>query len=304
MTPSPGGSHQGAAATVPLDALGGHLLRIAQQRHTAIWLEEIGTEPTGPQYAVLAALEAEPGADQRRLGAMASLDRSSTTDVVSRLGSRGWLTRSPDPADGRRDVIALDPRAVPAVRDLHPRVALVQARLLAPLDVAEHDHLVRDLAALARVAEDEWVAVPGSPLHIPGHLLRRTQQVHTALFAEAFGRALTGPQYAVLHVLAGEPGISQQALGERARLDRSTTADLVARLERRGRLVRERDVQDGRRRVLALTAAGMQEVAGAWPRVLELQARLLAPLGRGREAFLARLGPVARVDAPAAHPVE
>ncbi len=282
----------GSARAAALEAMPGHLLRLAQQRHTVLWVEEVGAEPTGPQYAVLCALEAEAGIDQRRLGALAALDRSSTTDVVTRLETRGLLSRERHPTDGRRDVVHLTPTGAALAERLHPQVAVVQARLLSPVPEADRPELLRDLALVARV-ESRGARVPEA-LHIPGHLLRRAQQVHTALFAEEFGRRLTGPQFAALLVLTTDPGIIQIDLGAAAGLDRSTTADLVSRLERTGRLQRTRDPADGRRRVLAPTPEGRREVEAALPRVRALQDRLLEPLAEARRpAFTARLAPLA-----------
>ncbi len=295
MPPDEPSADRHAPVGVPLVAMCGHLLRRAQQHHTAVWAQEVGEELTGPQYAVLAALEMWPGADQRQVGTLASLDRTSTAEVVRRLEARGWLTRDVDPQDARRDVLALAPDA--ALQRVHQRVRSVQVRLLEPLPSHDRAPFVQDLAVIARI--DENSAPPrseGSPLRIPGHLLRRAQQVHTDLFAETLGREVTGPQYAAMHVLVEHPDISQVELGDRTALDRSTTADLVARLERRGWLVRERDPKDGRRRVLALTFEGSQVAAAGTPMVLAVQNDLLSPLPtKRRAAFLRRLGVVARV---------
>jgi hypothetical protein len=51
----------------------GHLIRRAQQLHTAIWAEVVDTGLTGVQFAVLAALEVKPDLDQRTLGERISL---------------------------------------------------------------------------------------------------------------------------------------------------------------------------------------------------------------------------------------
>lgn len=146
-----------AAGHVPLGALCGHLLRRAQQHHTEVWAGVVGPDATGPQYAVLSAVEARPGVDQRTVGALASLDRSTTAQVVRRLETRGWLTRVTDPADRRRDLLGLTSSGAAQLRALHPRASIVQDRLLAPLSARERSAFVRDLAAVARVED-----VPGA----------------------------------------------------------------------------------------------------------------------------------------------
>src|SRR5215213_4670855 len=91
----------------------------------------------------------------------------------------------------------------------------------------------------------------------PGHLIRRVQQVHNSIFAEVISDPdLTPPQFAVLSVLSCNPDIDQVELAQRLGMDRSTIADLAGRLEDRKLIRRKRDKNDGRRKVLRLTAAG------------------------------------------------
>ena len=117
------------------------------------------------------------------------------------------------------------------------------------------------------------------PRDAPGHLLRRAQQVHAAVFADVVSAAdLTTPQFAVLTALRSEPDIDQVRLSQRLGIDRSTTADVANRLEERGLLTRRRDDRDGRRNVLALTRAGEELHDRTEPEILEVGERLVAPL--------------------------
>src|SRR5438477_192430 len=81
----------------------------------------------------------------------------------------------------------------------------------------------------------------------PGHLIRRAQQVHYWLWNAQVSGEVTSPQFAVLYALRAEKNIDQKTLGERVSLDRSTTAEVVARLKSRGLIQRFRDPRDGRR---------------------------------------------------------
>ena len=74
--------------------------------------------------------------------------------------------------------------------------------------------------------------------HAPGHLIRRAHQAAVAAFHDAHGRQVTPVQYAVLRVLAAEPGIDQVTLAQRVALDTSTAADIATRLETKGWIVR------------------------------------------------------------------
>lgn len=109
------------------------------------------------------------------------------------------------------------------------------------------------------------------PLRHLGHLLRRAQQMHLAAWQRDVSRDVTSVQYAVLTVLERLPGSSQATLGAELDLDRSTIADLVARMTRRGLIERASDASDRRRNVLKLTAAGRATVAELRPRVEGLE---------------------------------
>jgi DNA-binding MarR family transcriptional regulator len=126
------------------------------------------------------------------------------------------------------------------------------------------------------------------PRTAPGHLLRRAQQVHAAVFAEVVSAAdLTTPQFAVLTALRSEPDIDQVRLSQRLGIDRSTIADVANRLEERGLLSRRRDLRDGRRNVLALTRAGVRLHDRTAPEIDDVGRRLVAPLSEeDREIFM------------------
>lgn len=254
-----------------------------QQLHNAIWAQEVGREPTGPQYAVLAVLATWPGADQRTVARRASLDTSSTMEVVARLARRGWLSRGRNGTDARRDTLTLTPSAEAALEPLGAKVTRVQNRMLAALTPGEQSDFIDDLAAVSLLSP---ATEAESPQWVPGHVLRRAQQRHTALFTATFGRRLTGPQFAVMQVLSLRPGSSAREVGECADLDKSTASDIIARLVARGWIQRSTDASDGRRRLLALTDEGIACAAEFLPRVRAVQDELLAGLEPSRRTRL------------------
>ena len=134
----------------------------------------------------------------------------------------------------------------------------------------------------------------------PGHLVRRVQQRSVDIFAEesrAFG--VTGPQHVIMVALAHNPGVDQNTVAELVDLDRSTTGDVLARLERRGLIERHVNPQDRRGRVLLLSAAGKRMVRDMAPCVARTQARFLAPLSeRERQQFLRLLRKMAKEPEP------
>lgn len=127
----------------------------------------------------------------------------------------------------------------------------------------------------------------------PGHLARRLQQAHSLLWGAMVSEETTSPQFAVLNALEEKPGIDQRTLSEHVHLDRSTIADLVARLAGRELVERVRDPEDGRRNVLKLTEAGRRLHRKLVTRTARMNRVFLAPLDEGEQRTLLRL--VARV---------
>lgn len=78
-------------------------------------------------------------------------------------------------------------------------------------------------------------------------------------------------------------------LGRVLDLDRSTIADLVARMARRGLIKRERDKRDRRRNALQLIRAGRDELARLRPRVEAIEPTLTAGLDPAERHELRRL---------------
>jgi DNA-binding MarR family transcriptional regulator len=122
-----------------------------------------------------------------------------------------------------------------------------------------------------------------------GYLIRRAQQAHVATWQREVSAEVTSVQFGVLNVLAGSPGASQQDLVERLDLDRSTIADIVARLERRGLIERVRDGVDKRRNVLRLTALGESELSTLLPRVARVDEVLTSGLSEHDAVTLRRI---------------
>ena len=125
----------------------------------------------------------------------------------------------------------------------------------------------------------------------PGFLIRRLHQIHQALFAEecaAFD--VTPVQYSILTVAAAQPGLDQTALAHEVGVDRTTLANVVARLERRGLIRRIRGRTNRRLKFVHLTAAGQQMVAGMSEAVSRAHQRTIAALPPARRAaFMAAL---------------
>ncbi|MFT4228752.1 MAG: MarR family transcriptional regulator [Microbacterium sp.] len=97
------------------------------------------------------------------------------------------------------------------------------------------------------------------PQRHTGYLIRRAQQVHVAAWARLVSTETSSVQYAIIATLDRLGPRSQRQLCDEIDLDRSTIADLVTRMERRGLVRRDRDPADARRKTVTLTPLGHRE---------------------------------------------
>ena len=98
------------------------------------------------------------------------------------------------------------------------------------------------------------------------HLLKRASQYASSIYMETVGRTgLTQRQYAVLMAAEKNEGASQTELVRVTGIDRSTLADMVARLMAQGYLQARRGREDGRTNAVRLTAAGRRALRAAEP---------------------------------------
>jgi len=121
-----------------------------------------------------------------------------------------------------------------------------------------------------------------------GHLLRRVNQRHLAIFAAAIPEVTT-MQFAVLARLAEAGPMSQNQLGRAAAMDAATVKGVVDRLRRLSFVVTAPDAGDRRRLVVALGPAGAAFFAAARTRALAVSAATLAPLAPAERAALMAL---------------
>ena len=120
---------------------------------------------------------------------------------------------------------------------------------------------------------------PAAALQLmPGHLIRRAQQLHNALFAEECGRLdLTSVQFAALFAIRGSGEIDATRLAAEIGFDRATIGDVVDRLQTKGWIARSGDPADRRIKRIRLTPSGTALLAEVEPAVALVQQRMLEP---------------------------
>ena len=112
------------------------------------------------------------------------------------------------------------------------------------------------------------------------HLLHRASQRASEIFAqETRDFDLTARQYAVITTVAQHEGLSQTDLVRLTGIDRSTLADVVQRLLKRGVIQRERTTQDGRTYAVSLSSEGRGLLESIKPHARRADRLVLSCLG-------------------------
>ncbi len=122
----------------------------------------------------------------------------------------------------------------------------------------------------------------------PGFLIRRLNQIHYAIFSEECkAHNITPVQFGILTALSLKPGLDQTEIGTELGLDRTTTADVLKRLEEKNLIERRPHPADRRSRQSLLTEEGFRVMKQLHANMHSAQQRLLSPLSeRNQDIFL------------------
>jgi DNA-binding MarR family transcriptional regulator len=128
----------------------------------------------------------------------------------------------------------------------------------------------------------------------PIHLLHRAGQCAGDIFQmEMGGGDLTPRQYAVLLTVSLNEGLSQTNLVEKTGIDRSTLADIVRRMLKKGLLSRRRTKEDARAYAVKVTEEGWRQLKSTDPIAKRVDEKILAVLSANqRERFLQDLNTI------------
>ncbi len=112
-----------------------------------------------------------------------------------------------------------------------------------------------------------------------GYLLGQAHLAHRRIAEVPLARLRLGvKEFGALMVLADEGPLSQQRLGVRMRVDRTTMVAVVDELERRGFVERERNRKDRRAYALRATSQGRRVLGHANEVAERAEAEFLAPI--------------------------
>lgn len=131
-----------------LDEQAGFLMRVAMQRHTAIFMSRMIEGLTQTQFAAMAKLLEVGPCSQNHLGRLIYLDAATIKGVVDRLQIRRFVTTQSDPHDRRRRAIALTENGRRVAEEAVTVAADITAETLAPLTAEERREVARLLDKL------------------------------------------------------------------------------------------------------------------------------------------------------------
>ena len=139
---------------------------------------------------------------------------------------------------------------------------------------------------------------------VPYRLSVLSNRVSSAIarhYSERFGLSI--PEWRVMAVLGGTPGLSAREVAHRTAMDKVQVSRAVASLMRARRVARSGDAKDGRLTRLSLTRQGRAIYDEIVPLALHLEELFLSALSaderRSFEALLAKLSRQARLLGPA-----
>lgn len=126
-----------------------YLLKHAQQRLMA--LADAALEPHGldrKEFGVLRVLAAREPLSQQALAGLLGVDPTTMVAVLDALEDKGIVTRRPDPADRRRNQIALTASGQATNAAAEAAYAAAEGEFLGPLGAVDAGELRRMLRAL------------------------------------------------------------------------------------------------------------------------------------------------------------
>ncbi|MFI7219530.1 MarR family winged helix-turn-helix transcriptional regulator [Micromonospora maritima] len=104
----------------------------------------------GYHFRLLATLDEFGATSQASLGRRSGIHVSDVVAALNELADRDYVTREPDPADRRRNVVTITPAGRRQLRRLEKQLAMAQDDLLAPLTADEREQLSRLLTRVLR----------------------------------------------------------------------------------------------------------------------------------------------------------
>lgn len=137
------GSKRAATRPYVMEDQVGFLMRVAMQRHTAIFMSRMAHDLTQTQFAALAKLVEVGTCSQNHLGRLIYLDAATIKGVIDRLGVRKLVAVQLNPKDRRRSMISATKNGYRVASDAVKVAHRITAETLVPLRPLEQRRIVR-----------------------------------------------------------------------------------------------------------------------------------------------------------------
>lgn len=132
-----------------------HLLHRAEQLAADRFSQLVGEDVcTLRQFAVLAAIAEEPGLSQSELVKATGVDRSTLADMMNRMESRGWVTRTPSKSDARALSIRLADTGTTILAAATQFAIAADAAILDLMSAPKRKSFMSALSKLIRTADE------------------------------------------------------------------------------------------------------------------------------------------------------
>lgn len=132
----------------------GFLIRRLTQIGQAIFFDLCKSESITPlQVGMLTALSMNPWLDQKAIGRELSLDRTTTAEVLKRLGDKGLVETRINPDDRRSRLSVITKEGLNLINDLQGSIHRSQELLIEPLSPDDRVTFMKLLAQLVDAHE-------------------------------------------------------------------------------------------------------------------------------------------------------
>ncbi|MFS4582988.1 MarR family winged helix-turn-helix transcriptional regulator [Phaeobacter sp. C3_T13_0] len=134
----------------------GHLIRRLHQISVALFADHMARhniDLTPVQFATVAAIAREPGADQATIAARIAYDRATLGKVIDRLVTKALIQRDISPSDKRARMVSLTEEGHSLLREALPIVEDLQSDILTGLTPAEQVQMATLLTKATQIGD-------------------------------------------------------------------------------------------------------------------------------------------------------
>ena len=224
----------------------------------------------------------------RRLSSIADnlgITRQAANAVVNELESLGYVSRAPDPEDGRAKQVILTAAGEKLRADGLKVAARLEAECAAYLGAAEFEECRQALIAIV-------ARLPGIPPGVKAGMSASAPQARfTSLLprlsdymsrrlmalTEARGHRGLKLSYAQVLTLIGKDGGRMQVMAGAHKVSKQAINVIASELQALGYIERRTDPRDARQVLLHFTPAGLEMIADAVEAIAALEAELASP---------------------------